>query len=675
MHGRDGVSTGSTTDSGAESGAGVPLADGVTSRPAEPPTPRGAAHAGMGHEGVNAGLDAGLDRGNGERRDRDNVAPRMAVDVSVIRDIAALQAIEGEWRALASTGNGALFRGPDWLIPWWQAYHATLAAELYVLVGRAAESDAGGTRAGDIVCIAPLYRRTVKVALLDVRELRMIGDAGPRPPALDLLARLGWEDRAGTALARKLIDEGQTWDLIDLEPLADPSRVRANLMQRLAPLGYTVESSASAGGAMRIALALAPIESSDAPPVVTTYGDDLAAMRKGMNALRRLSRLEWAERDEHSPLADPEAIGLLEQVAMELGKQGRVRLARLDDAQGEAAAVALIVDDGERAVVLAMAVDPQTGLQPVTHGGSHGGHTGGHGAHAASPAGRASARLLHAEALAARARGCIALDVVQGAVEYTLPSLPWSKQPVLAVRVWGHSTMASVGRTLSSVTRRARRARETPAVAAAQARAAWTRIRSAAASVAAYDRYCLYRGQLWTRGIVPVAGLELANFSEADYTKLDESHRADLLEQLAFDEETARIQWRRGDQAVLATLGVRPAGIAWAARGPIEAPELGRVLRMSKYDAYIHSVYVAPAARGRAVAPVMLEHFAKELRATDAYRSWALIASDNQASLRAFQKASFTPVCDVIHAKMATVDRVVCRPPDPEAQDLLGLDQ
>ncbi|HZJ66623.1 MAG TPA: hypothetical protein VFD36_24120, partial [Kofleriaceae bacterium] len=95
-------------------------------------------------------------------------------------------------------------------------------------------------------------------------------------------------------------------------------------------------------------------------------------------------------------------------------------------------------------------------------------------------------------------------------------------------------------------------------------------------SVAQYDRYCLYRGQLWTRGISPVAGLELTHFTEADYSKLDDAHRADLLEQLALDEATARMQWRRGDQAVLATLGVRPAGIAWAARGPIEAPELGR---------------------------------------------------------------------------------------------------
>jgi GNAT superfamily N-acetyltransferase len=584
----------------------------------------------------------------------------MAVDVSVLRELVVLRAIEAEWRALAagsggsagatgaSGAGGGLFRGPDWLIPWWQAYHATLAAELYVVIGRATASDASGVVAGDLVFIAPMYRRTVKVALLDSRELRMIGDAGPRPPALDLLSRAGWEDRAGAAIAKQLIDDSATWDVVDLEPLADPSRVRANLITRLTPAGYAIESAPSAGGATRIALGTAPVDTTDASRVVTTPGDDLVALRKGMSALRRLSRLEWAERDEPSPLADPEAIGLLEQVAMELGKQGRVRLARLDDAPGEACAVALVVDDSDRAVVLAMAVDPQ--------------------------AGRASARLLHAVALAARARGCVALDVVQGAVEYTLPALPSSKQPVLAVRIWGTSTTASVGRTLSNVTRRARRARETPAVAAAQARAAWTRIRTAAASVAQYDRYCLYRGQLWTRGIEPVAGLELVNFTEADYDKLHDARRAELLEQLAFDEASARMQWRRGDQTVLATLGIRPAGIAWAARGPIEAPELGRVLRMSKYDAYIHSVYVAPAARGRAVGPVMLEELAKQLRATDAYRSWALIAAHNQPSLRAFQKASFTPVCDVIHAKMATVDRVVCRPPDPEAQDLLGLD-
>ena len=54
--------------------------------------------------------------------------------------------------------------------------------------------------------------------------------------------------------------------------------------------------------------------------------------------------------------------------------------------------------------------------------------------------------------------------------------------------------------------------------------------------------------------------------------------------------------------------------------------------------------------------------------AAELNRIWLL----SERALRAFQKASFTPVCDVIHAKMATVDRVVCRPPDPEALELLG---
>jgi len=580
---------------------------------------------------------------------RDTFERRMAIEVSVVRDLTALRALEPEWRVLAGTAPGALFRGPDWLVPWWLAYHNTLHAELHVMVGRATEPDGAGTQVGDMVLLAPFYRRTIKVALLDTRELRMMGDAGPRPPSLDLLAKQGWEDRAGAALAKALVDAAPTWDLIDLEPLADPSRVRAHLVQRIAPAGFTVESSPSAGGAHRIALALAPADASDATGVLTTPADDVIALRKGLSALRRLSRLEWAERDEASPLADNEAAALLEEVALELGKQGRIRLAHLDDAAGEAVAAALVVDDGDRAVVLALAVDPQ--VPP-----------------------RRAARLLHAEALAARARGMVALDVVTGAAEYPMPQLPTSKQQALALRIWGSSTTASVGRTMTHVAKRARRARETPAVAAAQARAAWTKIRSAAASVAQYDRYGLYRGQLWTRGIEPPPGLELTNLTEAELDKLDEARRAELMEHLQVDDITARKFWRRGDKAVLATLGVRPAGIAWYARSPVEVPELGRTLRLSKYDAYIHSVFVAPAARGRAVAPVMLEHLAKVLRETDAYRSWALIEAHNQASIRAFRKASFTPVCDVIHAKMATVDRVVCRPPDPEALELLGLE-
>ena len=565
----------------------------------------------------------------------------MAVDFTVITELAALVELEAAWRDLARAGgSGALFRGPDWVLPWWHAYHQALAAELCVLVGR---------EDGELVCLAPFYIRTAK-ALVDVRELRMMGDAGPRPPALDLLVKPGAEDRAGAALAKAVSDLGKSWDLIDLEPLADPSRVRANMIARLGSSGFTVESSPAAGGARRIALgmshALADARA-DAPIVVHT--DDASGMRKGMSALRRLSRLEWAEREEQSPLADPEAGALLEEVALIQGRQGRARLAVLDDAAGEGVAAALIVDDGDRAVVLAMAVDPESRSRG------------------------AAERLIAEEATAAATRGRVALDVVTGAVEYPLPPLPVSRQGALAVRVWNATRSAAVGRRVEGVRRRARAVRETPGVAASQARAAWARIRTAAHEVAQYQRMHLYRGQMWTRGISPAPGLVLASFTEADFDALSPAGRADLAEQIKLAEGIARTSWRRGDLALLARLHDRPAGIAWAARGPVEVPELGRTLSLSKYEAYIHDVYVSGSARGRAVAPVMLEELARLLRDLDVYRSWALIGADNQPSMRAFEKASYTAVCDVIHASIAGVARIIVRPPDPEAKELLGL--
>ena len=81
----------------------------------------------------------------------------MGIDVTVVRDLPALRSLETEWRALAGCGPSTLFRGPDWLIPWWHAYHNALNAELHVIVGRASEAD-GDVAAGEIVCLAPLYR-------------------------------------------------------------------------------------------------------------------------------------------------------------------------------------------------------------------------------------------------------------------------------------------------------------------------------------------------------------------------------------------------------------------------------------------------------------------------------------------------------------------------------------
>lgn len=569
----------------------------------------------------------------------------MSIELTVIDDINALREIEQEWSELARAGgSGALFRGPEWLVPWWHAYHAVLGASLRAFVGRAD---------GALVCLAPLYCRLARVGPgVRVREVRLLGDAGPRPPSLDLLVAAGFEEACGAALARALAAESAEWDVIDLEPLRDPSPLRAFLAARLSGAGLAVESKHCGGGVRRIALTVAGVNvttDTETSSLFSAYVLDTAALRKGMSALRRLSRLEWAHREETSPLADGEASQLLEEVALTLGEEGKARLARLDDSSQEAIATALVVDDGDRAVVLAMAVDPESR--------DH----------------NAPARLLAAEARSAAARGCVALDVVTGASEYELPALPNSRKRALNLKVYSSSTAAAVARTYGAVIRRVEAAREAPGSAAAGARAAWAKIRTAAANMASYERLHLYRGELWTRGIALPEGLVLALFSEADFDAIDDHGRAEMTEVLELDEDYCRQKWQRGDLVVLARLHDRPAGITWCARTPVEVPELGRALRLNPTEAYIHDVFVAPQARGRAVAPSMLEFLAHELRQRDVYRSWALIGSDNAASIRAFEKAAYAAVCDVIYARMANVDRLIVRPPAPEAKHLLGL--
>ncbi|MEM9491499.1 MAG: GNAT family N-acetyltransferase, partial [Myxococcota bacterium] len=379
------------------------------------------------------------------------------------------------------------------------------------------------------------------------------------------------------------------------------------------------------------------------------YVDDPLALRKGLSALRRLSRLEWADREERSPIADREAGHLLEEVTLELGREHRARLARLDDSSGEAVAAALIVDDGDCAVVVATAVDPD--------------HIAKH----------AVVRLLTAECRAAAERGLVALEVVTGADEYELPTLPTTRLRSLSVRAYSDSASAAVARTYGAVRRRVEAAREAPGTAAAGARAAWAKIRTTAANMASYERLHLYRGELWTQGIEPTPGLSLSLFVESDFDAVAERERAEMIETLDLDEAYCRQKWQRGDVVVLARLYERAAGIAWCARESVAVPDLGRTLRLDAHEAYIHDVFVAPQARGRAVAPSMLEFLAHELRQRDVYRAWALIGDDNMASVRAFEKAAYTAVADVVHAHLASMDRLIVRPPDSEARKLLGL--
>jgi L-amino acid N-acyltransferase YncA len=102
-------------------------------------------------------------------------------------------------------------------------------------------------------------------------------------------------------------------------------------------------------------------------------------------------------------------------------------------------------------------------------------------------------------------------------------------------------------------------------------------------------------------------------------------------------------------------------------------PEIGREVRPGVSECYIHDVFVATDARGKSLAPAMLEDLARRLRARDVYKAWALIAPTNVASIRAFEKAAYASVADVIYAHMGPVDRLMLRPPDPEGKRLLGI--
>ena len=181
---------------------------------------------------------------------------RMAIEVSVVRDLAALRAIEAEWRALAGDGRGRAVPRPRLAAARGGTPTTTRSRPSCTCSSGARPRAIATVAAGEIVCLAPLYRRTVKVALLDTRELRMMGDAGPRPP----VARSARAARLGGSRRRRARAQADRRER-DLGP--DRSRAARRSVARSArtscsasrPAGFTVESAPSAGGASRIALA------------------------------------------------------------------------------------------------------------------------------------------------------------------------------------------------------------------------------------------------------------------------------------------------------------------------------------------------------------------------------------------------------------------------------------
>jgi ribosomal protein S18 acetylase RimI-like enzyme len=209
-------------------------------------------------------------------------------------------------------------------------------------------------------------------------------------------------------------------------------------------------------------------------------------------------------------------------------------------------------------------------------------------------------------------------------------------------------------------------------------------VQRALARVATYSTLHLYRGELFARDVREAGELRLRLMDRAEFEALGEAAREAFAARLDLQVAYCRQKWERGDLVVLAEVGGRPpgsaaagpgvpAGIVWCARSAVYVPDIGREVRPGTGECYIHDVYVHPDERGRQVAPAMLDFLARELRARDVYRAWALIERSNIASTRAFEKAAYASVADVIYARMGLASRLLVRPPDPEARAFLGL--
>jgi ribosomal protein S18 acetylase RimI-like enzyme len=392
-----------------------------------------------------------------------------------------------------------------------------------------------------------------------------------------------------------------------------------------------------------------------------------------LDELLRLLRKEWAARESASPVTDPHAVQFLGEVVPALHAAGLLRLGLVELEGVGAIAADLVVHDGDRAVQLLRGADPE--------------HV---------PAGVAEQLTF----------GSLEAAVRAGArrFEFADDESPWKsgRTRVHRLRVWNTTTVGRLHRGVSALTDvvraidpggqkpERRRRQSTPWIALDKLRtAAPDVVRSAVARVATYSTLHLYRGELFTRNVPKANDLQIGLFARAQFDALSEVEREDFLQRLDLQESYCRQKWERGDMTVLATVvganggeaeaeaeaeGIgKAAGILWCARAPVYVPDINREVKPSAGEAYIHDVYVHPDERGRQVAPAMLDFLARQLRARDVYRAWALIERSNVASTRAFEKAAYASVADVVYAHIGLASRLIVRPPDPEARAFLGL--
>lgn len=565
--------------------------------------------------------------------------------VEIVPSSERLAAIAPAWEALAARSGASVFSTPRFLTPWWRSFAGV--DELRLLCAWNGE---------ELVAVWPLRLRAARTAAFGARTLTPLGDG--RTLERSLVCAPGAEPLAAGAMLSRLL-ELRDWDYFDAPVELDP--VVEGLSRVADQAGFSIEVSTVGERALVVL-----------PPPGTPAWEELARARKptrvvqgaafapaeldvahAVDELHRLLRREWAVRDQASPALDPALVAFLKDVmpGMTQRKEARVSLIALAGV-GAIAADAVFVD-GTRHVQLLRGTEP---------------------AHVAAGA---SEQLCWDSLELAAKRGAQVFELADDD-----SPLATRRVPMRRMQLWNGTAVGRVYRVAAAL-RRGKK--HTPPSSAGSSKSTLGRVldaldaarpeatRKIVERLANHKTLHLYRGELFTRDVDPAPELKLAVLDLAAFDAMPSAERDALVTRLELPAAYTREKWRRGDLAVVASYEGRPAGIAWCARVPVFVPDIGREVRPTQGECYIHEVFVHPDERGKKIAPAMLDHLARYLRARDVYRAWAIIERANGASVRAFERADYVAVADVVYVQMGLGSHLFVRPPDPEARALLGL--
>ena len=133
--------------------------------------------------------------------------------VEVVDDVVRFASLRAEWDELVDASDASVFNSWEWLFPWFRRIGPR--RRLRILTAR--------DGAGRLLGIAPLSIERHRVLGRAVRRLRFLGDAGIGSDYLDLVARRDHREAVTRAFARAVLEDRESWDLVDLIDLDEGS--------------------------------------------------------------------------------------------------------------------------------------------------------------------------------------------------------------------------------------------------------------------------------------------------------------------------------------------------------------------------------------------------------------------------------------------------------------------